>query len=88
MNACLSLVKAFLASEVRNDLDWPRFLTLETSAFSAWIHFLNLAVFDLSGLYDFFVLALFHLNPPLEFPDHPALDFLLELLLRLFLAWR
>ncbi len=33
------------------------------------------------------MLAFFHLDPPPRFPDHPALD-LLDLLLRLFLAWR
>ncbi len=71
---------------MRNDLDWPRFLVLEASAFSARIYFLDLAVFDLSGLYDFSVLVLFHLDPPPEFLDHPALDFLLNLLLRLFLV--
>ncbi len=85
MNACLNSVKALLASALRNNPDWPRFLALEASAFLARIHFLDLAVFD---LYDFFVLALFHLDPPSEFPDHLALDFLLDLLLRLFLAWR
>ncbi len=83
MNTCLNLVKAILASAVRNNPDWPRFLALEASAFSARIHFLDLAVFD---LYNFSVLALFHLDPPSEFPDHPALDFLLDLLLKLFLA--
>ncbi len=45
MNACLNLLKDFLASEVRNNPDWPRFLALKASAFSAWIHFLDLAVF-------------------------------------------
>ncbi len=45
MNACLNSVKAFLALEVRNNPDWPRFLALKASAFSAWIHFLDFAVF-------------------------------------------
>ncbi len=44
-NACLNLVKAFLALKVRNDPDWPRFLALETSAFLTQIHILDLAVF-------------------------------------------
>ncbi len=46
MNACLNLIKVFLALGVRNNLNWLlRFLALETSDFSTRIHFLNLAIF-------------------------------------------
>ncbi len=45
MNTCLNLVKALLASTLRNNPDWLRFLALEASAFSARIHFLDLAIF-------------------------------------------
>ncbi len=45
-NACLNLIKAFLAPEVRNDPDWLlKFLALEASDFFVWIHFLDLAIF-------------------------------------------
>ena len=44
-NACLNLVKAFLASGVRNDADWLlRFLALAASDFSARIYFLDFAI--------------------------------------------
>ncbi len=46
MNACLNLVKALLASVVRNDPKWLlKFLALEALAFLAQIHFLDLAIF-------------------------------------------
>ncbi len=46
MNACLNLVKAFLAPAVKNNPDWlPRFLALEASIFLVRIHFLDLAIF-------------------------------------------
>ena len=46
MNACLNLVKAFLALVIKKALDWLlRFLALEASTFLAQIHFLDLAVF-------------------------------------------
>ncbi len=69
MNACLNLVKAFLAPKVRNNPDWmPRFLVLKASTFSARIYFLDF-------LYNFFVLALFYLNLLSGFPYHRVLDF-------------
>ena len=86
MNACLNLVKAFLALARKNVPDWLRFLALEASAFLTGIYFWILPFF---GLYNFSMLALFYLDPPPQFPDHPALNFcLLGLLLRLFLVWR
>ncbi len=85
MIVCLNSVKALLVSAIRNDPDCPRFLALEALVFLARIYFLDLAVFD---LYNFSMLALFHLDPLLGFHNHLALDFLLHLLLRLFLEWR
>ncbi len=69
MNACLNLIKAFLALELKNDPNWLlRFLALQASAFLAQIYFFDLAVFDLlAGLYDFSVLVLFYLDFPAEF---------------------
>ena len=89
------MVKAFLASRVRNNYDWLlMFLILEAFAFFAQIYFLNLAIFDLLiGFYNFFVLTLFHLhlNSPFGFFCHPTFHLLsllklLNLLLKLFLA--
>ncbi len=51
MNGCLNSVKAFLPLAVKNNPDWPRFLALEASTFSARIYFLDLAVFLLLRLF-------------------------------------
>ena len=46
MNACLNLVKVFLASVIKKAPDWLlKFLALEVSTFLVLIHFLDLAVF-------------------------------------------
>lgn len=59
INVYLKLVKASLALEVKNILDWLIFLALKTLAFLVYIHFLILLFGDyhnLSGQ------TLFHLN--------------------------